>query len=148
MYPHERSLVKQMENQPFAIIGINSDRDRDRLKEVVKEKGLTWRSFFDGGSTNGPIASKWNIRGWPTTFLIDAKGIIRYKNVRGARVDRAVEKLLAEMDIEVSILDHEEFEKKQEKEGSSDSSSGSSSDDDEESEKEDSDKKDSDKEDK
>jgi hypothetical protein len=33
MYPHERSLVKKMEGKPFALIGVNSDADRDALKE-------------------------------------------------------------------------------------------------------------------
>ena len=35
MYPHERSLVKRLANKPFALIGVNSDRDKKKLKEVV-----------------------------------------------------------------------------------------------------------------
>ena len=31
MYPHERSLVKRLENEPFALIGVNSDTDLERL---------------------------------------------------------------------------------------------------------------------
>jgi hypothetical protein len=37
MYPHERSLVKKMEGKPFALIGVNSDEDRDALKPVLKK---------------------------------------------------------------------------------------------------------------
>ena len=37
MYPHERSLVKRMANRPFALIGVNSDRDREKLKEVYAD---------------------------------------------------------------------------------------------------------------
>ncbi len=33
MYPHERSLVEKLEGKPFALIGINSDLDRDKIKE-------------------------------------------------------------------------------------------------------------------
>ena len=55
MYPHERSLVNRLKDAPFALLGVNSDRDRDRLKEVLKEKNLTWRSWWDGGSPQGPI---------------------------------------------------------------------------------------------
>jgi len=36
MYPHERSLVKKLEGKPFALIGINSDTDRDKIKERIK----------------------------------------------------------------------------------------------------------------
>jgi hypothetical protein len=97
MYPHERSLVKRLEGQPFALLGINSDRDREALKKVMKKQGITWRSFWNGGSTSGPISSEWNVRGWPTIYVLDHKGVIRYKNVRGERMDEAVDKLLAEM---------------------------------------------------
>ncbi len=97
MYPHERSLVKRMAGEPFALLGINSDKDREKLKGVMQEKEITWRSWWDGGSTSGPIASKWNVRGWPTTYVLDAKGVIRYKNVRGEAMDKAVDELMAEL---------------------------------------------------
>src|SRR5215471_18997088 len=79
MYPHERSLVKRMEGKPFALIGVNSDRDKDQLKAVLKEENITWRSFWNGGSTGGPISTEWNVHGWPTLYLIDANGVIRHK---------------------------------------------------------------------
>lgn len=100
MYPHERSLVKDLANEPFAIIGVNSDQDKTRLKERMEEENITWRSFWDGGSTNGPIATKWNVKGWPTTYVIDHKGVIRYKQVRGDQLDDAIHTLLAEMKAE------------------------------------------------
>ena len=98
MYPHERSLVKRLEGQPFALLGINSDRDREALKKVMKKQGITWRSFWNGGGTQGPISSAWNVRAWPTIYVLDHKGVIRYKNVRGERMDEAVDTLLAEME--------------------------------------------------
>jgi hypothetical protein len=58
--------------------------------------GVTWRSAWDG-STSGPIATAWNVHGWPTIYVIDAKGVIRFKNVRGEQMDEAVDKLLAEV---------------------------------------------------
>jgi hypothetical protein len=100
MYPHERSLVKRLENKPFALLGINSDPDRAELKEVMKKEQITWRSWWDGGSTSGPIAKKWNVSGWPTIYVLDYKGVIRYKNVRGESMDKAVDTLLKELEKE------------------------------------------------
>ena len=37
------------------------------------------------------------MRGWPTIYVLDAKGVIRYKNVRGEAMDQAVDTLLAEL---------------------------------------------------
>jgi hypothetical protein len=36
MYPHERSLVKRLADEPFAIIGVNSDKDHEG---VIRYKG-------------------------------------------------------------------------------------------------------------
>ena len=94
MFPHERSLVKRLEGKPFTLIGINSDQDREKLKELMEKEEITWRSFWDGGSTNGPIATRWNVRAWPATYVIDQEGIIRFKGVRGTKMDDAVESLL------------------------------------------------------
>src|SRR6188508_3413731 len=97
MYPHERSLVKRLADQPFAIIGVNSDTDRNALKEVFKKESITWRSFWDGGSTSGPIATRWNVTSWPTIYVLDHEGRIRFKNVRGEELDRAVDALIKEL---------------------------------------------------
>ena len=79
-------------------MGVNSDRDREALKGVMTKEEITWRSWWDGGSTRGPIAGQFNVSSWPTIYVLDAKGVIRYKGVRGAAMDKAVDTLLAEID--------------------------------------------------
>ena len=96
MYPHERSLVKRLEGKPFALLGINSDQDRDELKKVLEKEHITWRSWWDGGTTDGPIATRWNVNSWPTTYVLDPKGVVRYRNVRDQALSDAVEKLIRE----------------------------------------------------
>jgi hypothetical protein len=98
MYPHERSLVKRLEGRPFALLGINSDSDREQLKKVLEKEQITWRSFWDGGGTGGPIATRWNVHAWPTIYVLDAKGVIRYRDVREEPLDRAVDALLKEIE--------------------------------------------------
>jgi hypothetical protein len=100
MYPHERSLVKRLQDKPFALIGVNSDSDRTRLRQVLVEEQITWRSFWDGGSTSGPIARAWNVQGWPTIYVLDAQGVIRHKWVGSPgdkELNKAVDTLLQEM---------------------------------------------------
>src|SRR6184192_2149742 len=100
MYPHERSLVKKMEGKPFALIGVNSDNDREELKPVLQREQITWRSFWNGGGLDGPISRAWKVEGWPSIWVIDAKGVVRYKYIGspgGDQLDRAVESLMKEM---------------------------------------------------
>jgi hypothetical protein len=99
MYPHERSLVSKMSGKPFALIGVNSDNNREALKKTLVDEKITWRSFWNGGSTSGPISRAWGVRGWPTLVLIDAKGVIRERwegAPPGDVLDKAVEALVKE----------------------------------------------------
>jgi hypothetical protein len=98
MYPHERSLVKKMEGKPFVLLGVNSDHDKDKLKQRMKEEQITWRSWWDGGDTNGPIANQFNVHGWPTLYILDHQGIIRHKflGFPGEETfDKAIDELVA-----------------------------------------------------
>ena len=98
MFPHERSLVKKMTDKPFALIGVNSDPDREKLKPVLEKEQITWRSFWNGEKgTRGPISEAWHVRGWPTIYVLDADGVIRYRDVRGEDMDRGVDELLKEL---------------------------------------------------
>jgi hypothetical protein len=93
MYPHERSLVKKHAARTFTILGVNSDRDRGELKQVLEKERITWRSFWDGGS-DGPIARRWNVKSWPTTYVLDHRGVIRGKGLRGVALERLVDVLV------------------------------------------------------
>jgi hypothetical protein len=99
MYPDERSLVKQMEGKPFALLGINSDEDKDALKKVMGKEGITWRSWWNGPKgTGGPLSEMWNVHGWPTIYVLDSKGVIRYKEIVGKELDDAVDGLVKEIE--------------------------------------------------
>jgi serine/threonine-protein kinase len=123
-YPFQRELVKRLEGKPFVFLGINCDDDREAVKKVVQRQGLNWRSWFDGGSsltpaeawaqyaeklngrswfdgsTGGRIQRDWQIDSFPTLYVIDHKGVIRYKGLRGPQLEAAVNTLLAEREKE------------------------------------------------
>jgi len=67
-----------------------------KIKQIIKQKNIVWRSFWNGG-TRGPISREWQVRTWPTIYVIDANGVIRYKGVKGPTMDKAVDTLLAEV---------------------------------------------------
>ena len=99
MYPHERSLVKRLADKPFALVGVNSDTDLAELKPRLEAEGIVWRSFWDGPEgTSGPIAKEWNISGWPSIFILDGEGVIRFRGVQGDELDAAIDQLIAEIE--------------------------------------------------
>ena len=96
MIPHEKEMVEKFKDRPFAFIGINSDGDRSVVQKILKENGITWRNAVDG-STSGPLATSWNVRGWPTIYIIDSKGVIRARNLRDKEMEDKVDELLKEI---------------------------------------------------
>ena len=97
MIPHERSLVQKLQGKPFAFIGVNSDPKETALASVERNK-INWRSFWDGGSPSGPIATAYEVQFWPAIYLIDGNGVIQHKNLRGAELDQALDQMVAELE--------------------------------------------------
>ena len=98
MIADEIKMAERFQDKPFAIIGINSDKeDRAVLKKMLLKNSITWKNVLEG-STEGSIAEKWNVRSWPTTYILDSEGVIRYKNLRGKELRKAIENLFYEME--------------------------------------------------
>ena len=83
MIPHEKALVERLKNEPFALIGINTDQDKTAYRKQAEAKGVTWRSAWDG-STRGPLCTAWGVKGFPTIYVIDAKGKVQLKIAQAA----------------------------------------------------------------
>lgn len=97
LFPHEKELVEKFRDQPFVLLGVNGDETREAGKKAHTRNALTWRSFYFGDQ-GGPIPEQWSVGGWPTIYVIDATGKIRYRfeGPQPAAVDRAVNGLLRE----------------------------------------------------
>jgi thiol-disulfide isomerase/thioredoxin len=98
MYPRERALVKKLEGRPFALVTVDVDDDREGLKAAWKAEGNAWRCVWDG-AWDGPINTAWNIQVYPSIYVLDHNGVIRYKATRdpGGELDRVVADLLADL---------------------------------------------------
>ncbi len=94
MIPHERELVKKLQGQPFAFIGISADDKVAELRRVITAERITWPNIFDG--RDGPIQRQYNVQYYPNIYVLDAAGMIRFKDVRGPKLEQAVQDLLAE----------------------------------------------------
>ena len=91
-----------MQGKPFALLGVNINcHDPKKLKEVMDKEQLHFRSFTDtaAGEGLGVIGSAWNLFGTPTVFVLDHKGVIRYRWLGSPgekAIDEALNKLVKE----------------------------------------------------
>ena len=97
MYPEERELVRDLKDQPFALLSVNTDKRRESLRESIAAGKVTWRCWWDG-EPGGPIATSWGIDAYPTVYILDWRGAIRFKAVGARKLREAVVTLLAEAD--------------------------------------------------
>ena len=94
MIPEERSLVERFAGKPFALVGVNADDRRSRARTAVQKENINWPSFWD--TSPRTIATAWNVHSWPTLYILDRKGVVRYRNVPVQALGGIVDALLAE----------------------------------------------------
>ena len=79
---------------------MNVGGNAQHLKDVIQNENLTWRSFADlGDAGQGAIAARWNLTNTPTLYVLDARGVIRYKwpgSPGHAAIDSALGTLIKE----------------------------------------------------
>jgi peroxiredoxin len=94
-YPFERQLLERHGSSAFALVGVNSDADRAVARKAYQDNGLAFRSFWDG-ARGGPIATAWEVIGWPTTYVLDGEGVIRFVDLRQEPLLSGVAELIDE----------------------------------------------------
>lgn len=105
MYPHERSLVKRLENKPFALLAVNPGLTTDgsgdtpeALKLLIAQEEITWRFWYQGEKKT--ITKDYKVESYPTIIVLDHKGVIRFKPDFAESLDAAVDELLLELENE------------------------------------------------
>jgi thiol-disulfide isomerase/thioredoxin len=98
MVPHEKKLQRDYGGKGFVLLGVNGDEDKQHALNAMKETGLDWPSFWNGGSQEG-IVRDCQVSAWPTYYLIDKNGVIRYKGegYGGKRTDEILDAYVAQL---------------------------------------------------
>ena len=96
MIPHERELVEKMKSKPFKLVSLSADDKKETLTKFLEKEEMPWTHLWNG-SAKGNFLEQYQIRFYPTIYVLDAKGTIRFKHCRGEAMDHAVETLLKEM---------------------------------------------------
>ena len=94
MIPHEREMVERLKDRPFALVSISVDEKKQTLTDFLTKEKMPWVHWWNGAE--GGIIDSWDVRHYPTIYVLDAQGVIRYKEIRGEELEKAVNALLAE----------------------------------------------------
>jgi thiol-disulfide isomerase/thioredoxin len=94
---YEKFKEKKFVNgKGFTIYGVSLDVDKGKWQNAIIKDRLNWDSHVsDLKGWKSDAARKYRVNGIPTNFLIDGKGVIVAKNLRGAALDNALQKIVA-----------------------------------------------------
>jgi peroxiredoxin len=103
-YPYHRFVLENYQDRPIVLLGINSDAELETIQQAKIDERLPYRTWWDGHSqpdadvvaAEGPIATRWNVTGWPTIYILDEEGVIRFVGKRGGEFIAALDELWME----------------------------------------------------
>ena len=79
----------------FEVLAVNADEPAPVVQKFIEDVGVTFAVLLDPGAA---IQDVYRIRGYPTTFFLDAKGIIRAQHI-GLLSEKQIEAYLLMVDI-------------------------------------------------
>jgi len=94
--PNVKKVYNDFHSKGFEILGISLDDTSAKFSGYVDEQRMPWPQIFDGKGWNSEVGRAYAVNAIPATFLLDRKGTIRYRDLRGEALYEAVEALIAE----------------------------------------------------
>ncbi len=94
MIPHERDMVERLKNKPFTLVSISADAKKETLKAFLAKESMPWTHWWS--EPEGKSMELLNIQHYPTIYVLDTKGVIRFTEIRGEELEKAVNSLLKE----------------------------------------------------
>ena len=96
LIPDEKRIVEKYQDEPFELLGVNLDADRQTAAETVAKHGITWPNWWIEPGEQDRVAAAWNVQFRPAIYVLDKKGVIRSAHLRGEKLTEAIEQLLRE----------------------------------------------------
>ncbi len=92
-----KALYDQYKDQGFSVFSLSIDEDPELWKRAIEEDGLSWPGQIRlAEGWEAPLFADWEVPSVPTTFLLDNRGVIMLKNIRGEELTTEMEDLLAQ----------------------------------------------------
>jgi thiol-disulfide isomerase/thioredoxin len=96
--PSLERLRTQLTGKPFEVLAVNYGESREKVAKFLDREFVSLPVLLDSQKEAG---DRWNVQGFPMTFVVDARGRIRYtvfgaRNWSDAETRKLVERLMAE----------------------------------------------------
>ncbi len=86
-FPWMKSLQRRFAQRGLAVVAVNLDQDRDKARAFLDHFSPNFPIAYD---PRGVVARRWDVRGMPSSYLVDRDGRIVFRHVGFRDADRPV----------------------------------------------------------
>jgi peroxiredoxin len=91
--PNLLEIYRKFKDKEFVLISVSLDRDLQAARQFVKEKEMGWVHIIDKEAGQA-IATLYEVEYIPSTFIINRKGRIEARQLRGEELKDKIAALL------------------------------------------------------
>lgn len=96
--PFLKAAYEKYKNKGFTIVSISLDKleDKDKWLKAIEKDGLSWTQLCDFKGWRGEVVNLYNLlgRGIPSNFLLNPKGEIVARDLRGEHIEEKLAELI------------------------------------------------------
>ena len=71
-----RRIYKKYNEKGFEVLGVSSDKDKNRWINAIKQDSISWTNISDLKGSKNEAFLLYDVKGIPTSYLINPDGII------------------------------------------------------------------------
>jgi peroxiredoxin len=92
--PNVVAAYERFKDKNFTILGVSLDNKKEAWEKAIKDDGLVWTQVSDLKGWSSAAAALYAVQSIPTNFLIDPKGKIIARNLRGNELEEMLQEVL------------------------------------------------------
>jgi peroxiredoxin len=92
--PNVVATYNRFKDKNFTVLGVSLDKTKEPWLEAIKADGLAWTHVSDLKGWNNAVSQQFEIFSIPQNFLLDPKGNLVGKNLRGPALEAKLAELI------------------------------------------------------
>jgi peroxiredoxin len=92
--PNVVKAYNKYKGKNFDILSVSLDDNKDKWLNAIQKDGLTWTHVSDLHAWESSVVRLYGVEGIPATFLLDPKGVVVARDLRGHELEEKLEELL------------------------------------------------------
>ncbi len=94
--PNVKKCYEEFKDKGFDVIGISLDYEKDDMMKYLEGEGVNWNISLSGKGWDDDTVKLYGVNSIPSLWLVDRKGVLRYFELRGEDLRKAISELLLE----------------------------------------------------